>query len=222
MTAMAWRSRCESLLDMSEQEVRELFGKNLQAARKSLGYTQMEAARYLGVDEKQLACWETGNRWPKLLYIVIISIKYSVSLDYLFGVASEMSPCSQSLLYGHARMQMEAMVNPLLHVLSERFVKQIVTTASDTQSSALMEQAARVGQAARRVSPAALEAMPVLAAELRALDQIYEQIAMKREHNLRLINRAIEESVLEDREGQLPLWQKPQDEHLLLRGKGAA
>ena len=65
-------------------DIKKIFGQNVKKYRKSLGYTQMQLAEFLNVDQKHISFIESGNSFPSSTLISKISEKLKVSPDKLF------------------------------------------------------------------------------------------------------------------------------------------
>lgn len=74
------------------------FGKRLQSARKTLGFTQEELAERLCVDRNHVTRMERGIRVCSIDLLVEMAVLLDVSTDYLLsGTAPNTTP-EQSLL----------------------------------------------------------------------------------------------------------------------------
>lgn len=61
------------------------FSKKLKAYRLSVGLTQVEMAKYLGITERGYRYYENGKHEPNLSTLVIIADRLNVSMDDLIG-----------------------------------------------------------------------------------------------------------------------------------------
>ena len=61
------------------------FAENLKAIRKEQGISQEELAEMLDVSRQAVSKWESGNGYPEVEKLLIISEKLKVSLDALMG-----------------------------------------------------------------------------------------------------------------------------------------
>ena len=59
------------------------FGQNLKLARKQKNITQEQLAELLGISRQAVSKWESGNGYPEIDKLRIISKELNVSLDYL-------------------------------------------------------------------------------------------------------------------------------------------
>ena len=60
-----------------------IFSEKLQILRKNKGYTQEVLADKLGVSRQAVAKWESGQIYPDISNLILISDLMSVSVDYL-------------------------------------------------------------------------------------------------------------------------------------------
>ena len=60
-----------------------IFSEKLQILRKNKGYTQEALAAKLGVSRQAVAKWESGQIYPDISNLILISDLMSVSVDYL-------------------------------------------------------------------------------------------------------------------------------------------
>ena len=67
----------------------ESFGKKLAKARKDAGYTQVTAAKALGIPSGTIANWEIGRTQPDLESIGKMADFYEVSVDWLLGTKGQ-------------------------------------------------------------------------------------------------------------------------------------
>ena len=65
-------------------DLKKLFGQNVKKYRKALGYTQMQVADMLNVDQKHISFIESGNSFPSAALIAKISEKLQVAPSKLF------------------------------------------------------------------------------------------------------------------------------------------
>lgn len=63
----------------------EKIAEFLQTLRKAKGYTQQDVADYLGVSNKTVSKWETGQVLPDILTIKALAELYDISVDELLG-----------------------------------------------------------------------------------------------------------------------------------------
>ncbi len=68
---------------------KELFGKRLRIGRKSLGLTQKDLCKNIGLSQPNLAAYEAGRLSPPVEKLVLIADLLGVSLDYLCGRSNE-------------------------------------------------------------------------------------------------------------------------------------
>ena len=60
-----------------------IFSEKLQILRKNKGYTQEALADKLGVSRQAVAKWESGQIYPDISNLILISEIMNVSVDYL-------------------------------------------------------------------------------------------------------------------------------------------
>ena len=64
----------------------------LRELRLSLGLTQKDFAKSLGIKHTTYNGYETGNHQPKSDVLLAISQKYNVTIDYLLGKSKNPTP----------------------------------------------------------------------------------------------------------------------------------
>lgn len=62
-----------------------MFAERLKTLRKEKGIRQEQLALSLGVTQRKISYWETGQTEPDLLSILKISEYFGVTCDYLLG-----------------------------------------------------------------------------------------------------------------------------------------
>ena len=62
------------------------FKDNLKLLRQEKNLGQIELAKILGVSKGIISLWENGLREPTLSNLIVISIYFKVSIDYLVGL----------------------------------------------------------------------------------------------------------------------------------------
>ena len=62
------------------------FGERVREIRHELGLTQGQVAERVGVKERTLGSWETGDREPSLEMVRRIVIALNCDANYLLGV----------------------------------------------------------------------------------------------------------------------------------------
>lgn len=68
---------------------KETFAQKLKEARKSMGYTQIEAAINLNIPNTTLANYELGRTEPDIETLGKLADFYEVSLDWLIGTGKK-------------------------------------------------------------------------------------------------------------------------------------
>ena len=69
-----------------EEKEYEVLSKRIQAAMESIGISQRQLAKEVGVTETTISRWINGKRIPKATDIVALSKVLQCSCDYLVGV----------------------------------------------------------------------------------------------------------------------------------------
>lgn len=62
------------------------INENIKKARKLANMTQIELASIIGVSQKDISRWETGDRTPGADAIIKICKSLNVSADFLLGL----------------------------------------------------------------------------------------------------------------------------------------
>jgi len=61
------------------------FGERLRELRKKHNVKQKHLAEYIGVSERALRWYESGNREPTIAQLIQLADYFDVTLDYLVG-----------------------------------------------------------------------------------------------------------------------------------------
>lgn len=70
--------------------IRKVVAERFVSARELNGYSQIEASTRMGYkNSAQLCQWEKAQRMPPIDRMLVASIVYAVSLDYLYGLSDE-------------------------------------------------------------------------------------------------------------------------------------
>lgn len=64
-----------------------MLGRRLAKARKDARLTQVELGSRLGVPQKTISNWESGNNTPSLEYFKKLAVILEVSADSLLGLS---------------------------------------------------------------------------------------------------------------------------------------
>ena len=72
-------------LKLSDEERRKQFGARIKSARKSLGLTQADLAKKIGVTKQAITTYETGIREPSFRNLIKLSRVLNVTTDWLLG-----------------------------------------------------------------------------------------------------------------------------------------
>ena len=65
------------------------FGKNLYELRNKKGLTQKELGKLLGVSDKAVSKWETGEAMPRTAKLVLITDLFGVTMEQLLENSAE-------------------------------------------------------------------------------------------------------------------------------------
>lgn len=71
--------------------------KRLKDLREDHDLTRLELAEKLGISERTLSRYETGETEPTIGVLIHLSLLYNVSIDYIAGVKDEMEINSKSI-----------------------------------------------------------------------------------------------------------------------------
>jgi len=72
-------------LKLSDEERRKQFGARIKSMRKSLGLTQADLAKKIGVTKQAITTYETGIREPSFRNLIKLSRALNVTTDWLLG-----------------------------------------------------------------------------------------------------------------------------------------
>ena len=72
-------------LKLSDEERRKQFGARIKSMRKSLGLTQADLAKEIGVTKQAITTYETGIREPSFRNLIKLSRVLNVTTDWLLG-----------------------------------------------------------------------------------------------------------------------------------------
>lgn len=72
-------------LKISDEERRKDFGARIRIMRKSLGLTQADLAKKIGVTKQAITTYETGIREPSFKNLIKLSRVLNVTTDWLLG-----------------------------------------------------------------------------------------------------------------------------------------
>ena len=73
--------------EMSDQDFREMVGRNIVRAREAVGLSQVELAAELGVDRRQVSRWERGRVEPSHTNLQRIADRTGQTFGYFYGEA---------------------------------------------------------------------------------------------------------------------------------------
>jgi len=72
-------------LKLSDEEHRKQFGARIKSTRKSLGLTQADLAKKIGVTKQAITTYETGILEPSFRNLIKLSRALNVTTDWLLG-----------------------------------------------------------------------------------------------------------------------------------------
>ena len=72
-------------LKLTDEERRKQFGARIKNMRKSLGLTQADLAKKIGVTKQAITTYETGIREPSFRNLIKLSRVLNVTTDWLLG-----------------------------------------------------------------------------------------------------------------------------------------
>lgn len=61
------------------------IGKSLKNIRESEKLTQSKLAEKTGISQQSISRWESGQRLPNILDLIILADYYKISIDELIG-----------------------------------------------------------------------------------------------------------------------------------------
>ena len=79
----------------------------IKALRDSIGISQSELARRIGVTRSSVNAWEMGLSVPTAQYIVELSQLFHVTSDYLLGLSEQETFCMDSFTNQQKRLLYE-------------------------------------------------------------------------------------------------------------------
>ena len=62
------------------------FAKRLKKIRQYKGYTQLDVAAEIGVEQSTIAKWESGKTEPKASSLIALSKLFQCSVDLILGI----------------------------------------------------------------------------------------------------------------------------------------
>lgn len=72
-------------LKLSDDALRKDFGARIRIMRKSLGLTQADLAKKIGITKQAITTYETGKREPPFRNLIGLSRALNVTTDWLLG-----------------------------------------------------------------------------------------------------------------------------------------
>lgn len=92
--------------------------KNLRILRESLGMTQAEFGKSVGIAKSTYNNYETGVREPRSDFWVAVAEKYGVTIDYLMGYSNNPRKTSTDIRSEYAQPQLEDEIDDLTHAIA--------------------------------------------------------------------------------------------------------
>ncbi len=74
-----------------------MLGQRISEMRLSMGWSQVELAKRLGVAKQTVSNWENENIQPSIEMLVRVARLFNVSADYLLGLDGELRLSVQGL-----------------------------------------------------------------------------------------------------------------------------
>lgn len=126
MTEINLAPELECIVDSREcvERTRKLAQENLKNLRESIGVTQEDFAKVMGISRATLSYYENGNRTPDMDFINMVAVRTDCSLEYLLGWSENMVPRKLSL--------------EDLHFLNEKEIKSLDYLCSSDAFRALL------------------------------------------------------------------------------------
>jgi len=75
------------------------IARKLINKRREKGITQEELARYIGVSKASVSKWETGQSYPDITFLPLLSAYFNISIDELMGYEPQMTKEDIAKLY---------------------------------------------------------------------------------------------------------------------------
>ena len=107
--------------------------QHLKELRESLGMTQAEFGKSVGIAKSTYNNYETGIREPKSDFWIAIATKYGVTIDYLMGYSDD--PHRTSVIQNNASSAQDEALLELFHQLNEEGREKLLDTADDLVQS---------------------------------------------------------------------------------------
>ena len=205
--------------------IKKQVAERFVAARELNGYTQMEASEKMGYkNSTQLCQWEKAQRTPPIDRMIIASIVYGVSLDYLYGLSDEPERDPRSA-------EQRAMVRSMEDLLRENAQSVAQTLSAFVRSGgvnmmtvkALTARAADAAAAVRRFAEINGKKFEDMRGGAAVLHSCVTLEALVREASVMIGRR---DGLMEDalrraeKPGMHPLFETPEYRQFALAGKG--
>ncbi len=82
-------------------DIKKIFGQNVKKYRKIFGYTQMQLAEILDIEQKHVSFIESGNSFPSAGLIMKIADKFKIPPKNLFDYEEPLTveQLKQNIIY---------------------------------------------------------------------------------------------------------------------------
>lgn len=186
-----------------------VFGKNMGVVRRNMGYTQQDMADLVPCDKNMISQWETGERLPIPFYMLRISQILGVSLDYLFGMTTDVEIDQNQALYGACMMQFQNMFKNVQTTLAKGFVQKVNSVLPSNETNLLCEAALVLLQSVDSLNGVSPEIIAVKKAS-QNLRVVRNRVVGRIEHMNKVVARSISDAVEHDDKsmGHLLLWEQ--------------
>ena len=72
-------------------DIKKIFGSNIKKYRKALGYTQIQLAEILNIEQKHISFIESGNSFPSAGLIAKFADTFNIMPSELFNYSPDLS-----------------------------------------------------------------------------------------------------------------------------------
>lgn len=107
--------------------------QHLKDLRESLGMTQAEFGKSVGIAKSTYNNYEKGIREPKSDFWIAVATEYGVTIDYLMGFSND--PHRTSDMQKNASSSQDEALLKLFHQLNEEGKQRLLETADDLVQS---------------------------------------------------------------------------------------
>jgi DNA-binding XRE family transcriptional regulator len=186
-----------------------VFGKNMGAVRRNMGYTQQDMSERIPCDKNMISQWETGERLPMPYYMLRVSNVLGVSLDYLFGMTTDVEIDQNAALYGACMMQFQTMFSTVQKTLAKGFVQKINSVLPSNETYLLIEAALNVINAAEGLNGVSPEVIALKKAT-QNLRLVRNRVVGRVDQINKMVDRSVSDAVAHDDSsiGHLLLWEQ--------------